>query len=128
MDQKECTHCGQLADRVVSTASLAFRTDIAEATPQNTGFSAIDHSVDRVIGLDAEKKWATIRRREAGKREVLRGTGATKNDLSREPDGSYRVMAPGERRASETARSLHQKALKQIPRHILIGAVINTEE
>lgn len=80
------------------------------AAPPNTGFAGVDFNADRVIGEDARQKWAVIRQRQQHKVDQIRAAGATGFDLSRTPEGSYRLMAPKERTAKEQARaSLHAR-------------------
>jgi hypothetical protein len=65
-----------------------------------------------VIGRDAERKWQAISERQKHKRGVITSNpGSTGFDLSRTHDGDYRVMAPEERRAAETARRVHRTAM-----------------
>ena len=72
-------------------------------------------NADRIIGKDAEKKWSVIRRRQQDKIDFLQNNPDVEGkDLSRNIDGSYRVMSKEERKAAETARNLHSKALKFI--------------
>ena len=80
--------------------------------PQNTGVSAYDANVDRVIGAHAQTSWASIDKRLNHKKKILSNNPqASGYDLSRKKDGDYRIMTSKERRAAETARNLHNKAL-----------------
>lgn len=80
--------------------------------PQNTGVSSYDANVDRVIGDHAETSWKSIDNRLSHKRKILNNhQGITGFDLSRQKDGDYRIMSAQERKASETARNLHNRAM-----------------
>lgn len=60
---------------------------------QNIGVSSVDHNVDRVVGARSHEQWEGIEERHSHKRQILRDhPGATGHDLSRLPDGDYRVM------------------------------------
>lgn len=98
--------CGQTAQQAVpDDVGFTFNQPTSGIAPQNTGLSSVDASFDRVIAQDAAQRWETINKRDAVKRDVLRrNSGATSSDLSRNPDGTYRVMKPQERKAAETAR------------------------
>lgn len=98
--------CGQSAKQAVpDDVGFTFNQPTSGIAPQNTGIASVDTSYDRVIAQDAAQKWEMINKRDALKRDVLRhNPSATKADLSKNPDGTYRVMKPEERKASETAR------------------------
>lgn len=109
-----CTECGEEAKKLISAANHTFAHQPTGPVPQNTGVSQIDHSFDRTIGRDAEAKWKIIEDRQKYKRRVIDQEGASGHDLSRTPDGDYRVMEKWERGMSERARNLHNEALKRI--------------
>jgi hypothetical protein len=77
-----------------------------------TGLSGIDYDFDRAVGESARRNWQGISERQRDKIEVIQTHGVTGWDLSRNPDGTYRVMTPEERRKSETARAFHEKMLE----------------
>ena len=110
----ECPECRTPATKVPSVVNHAFvfpASQLRGSAPPNTGTS-FDHNADRVIGLDAEKKWRVIGERQAVKRKVIADNpGSTGHDLSRTPDGEYKVMKPTERRVVETARKIHRGAM-----------------
>ena len=111
----ECPECQIPVAKTPSAANHTFAHVPTGPVPQNTGVHAIDHNVDRVIGRDAQQKWEAIQLRQRDKREILRNNpGSTGFDLSRTADGSYRIMKPEERRAAETARSIHDQATKML--------------
>ena len=83
--------------------------------PQNTGVSAIDVVADRAIGASAKKGWAHVRDRVTRKRGILRDNPeAAPEDLSRTPDGDYRILAPEERGVHERANAINSKAMKHL--------------
>lgn len=75
----------------------------------DTGFSAHDYEIDRIIGSDSKAKWKTIAERQKEKLRVIQSSGATGFDLTKKHDGSYGVMTPDQRAASERTRSFHSK-------------------
>lgn len=103
---KQPCQCGQEASQSVpDDVGFSFNQPTSGVAPQNTGLSSVDMSYDRVIAQDAAQKWEIHEKRAAMKRQVLReNPNATKQDLSKTPDGGYRVMKPEERKASEAAR------------------------
>jgi len=110
-----CLSCGGSVQAQLSAPEFAFSHAPDGAGPQNTGVSGLDLEVDRVIGREAEQQWAKVAARQDRKHQVLAANpGATGFDLSRTPDGDYRVMQPDERKAAETARGLHQEAQSEI--------------
>lgn len=112
-----CPECSAPETRkLMSSVNHSFaHVPVGGPRPQNTGVHSIDYSADRVIGRDAEQRWKTIAERQSHKRGVIRANpGATGFDLSRTYDGDYRVMAPPERKAVETARGVHKKVMDAI--------------
>lgn len=64
---------------------------------ENIGVSSVDHNIDRVAGTHSRKQWEGIEDRHAHKRQILRDNpDASGHDLSRLPDGDYRVMGKRE--------------------------------
>lgn len=114
MEGHECPSCGTKAARVPpSSLGYTFNHNPTAVgpVPQNTGVSAYDYSVDRIVGADAADRWATVDKRNSVKREVLRDApGATKKDLSVLPDGSYRVMEKEEKKTTRNTRAFHNLA------------------
>jgi hypothetical protein len=92
--------------------NFTINTETEGMAPQNTGYSGVDANVDRVIGQDAEKRWESIEERDTHKRSLLEGTSKTKKDLSRTPDGDYRVMTSEEKGASEKANLINNVAMQ----------------
>jgi len=114
MKGHECPSCGKEAARVPpSSLGYTFNPNSTAdgPVPQNTGVSAYDYNVDRIVGADAAERWGTVEQRDSVKREVLRDApGATKKDLSALPDGSYRVMATEEKKTTRNTRAFHNLA------------------
>ena len=116
-DPTSCPSCGVAeARRLISAVNHSFaHTPVGGPRPQNTGVHSIDYSYDQVIGRDAEAKWKAISERQKHKVDVIKSNpGSTGFDLSRTHDGDYRVMAPSERQAAETARKVHSSAMAAI--------------
>lgn len=105
-----------MANRLVpSSVSVGFSAQVKGSGPQDTGISSIDHDVDRVIGASAQQSWKGIVARVEEKRRVIANNpGSTGYDLSKQMDGTYRVMAPEERRAAELGRKVHAQAIEAI--------------
>jgi hypothetical protein len=118
-DSLPCPKCEQLAERYLSSPAFTFAHVPNGVVPQNTGVSGIDHNWDRVVGRDAEVQWeAHGRRWEKKKKVLIENPGKSRWDLSKTDLESYRVMEPEERKAAETARDLHHKAMGLILDHI----------
>jgi hypothetical protein len=64
---------------------------------------------DKVVGEDAKGKWDKIAARHKDKVRLLEQTGATGFDLTKQHDGSYAIMTPQQRAASERTRAFHFK-------------------
>jgi putative FmdB family regulatory protein len=121
-EEQPCPSCGKKARiRMNGDFSYSFNQTVGGMEPPNTGVSAYDHMVDRVIGKDAEQRWKSIEEREAHKREVLRDNpSATATDLSVSEEGTYEVSQYGKRAvglgnaiaklaANSTSMSRHRK-------------------
>jgi hypothetical protein len=79
---------------------------------KDTGLSGVDYNFDRAVGESSKKNWQGIAQRQRDKIDVVQSNGVTGWDLSRNPDGTYRVMTPEERAASERSREFHFKVVK----------------
>ena len=111
-----CKNCGEEAKKLISQVNHTFAHVPTGPVPQNTGVSQLDHKADRIIGRDAEERWKAIEARQKYKQQKIADESASGFDLSRTPDGDYRVMDSWERGMSERARSLHNEAMKQKPK------------
>lgn len=111
---KACPSCGALAPRMMPTdISGTYNQDVSSPVPQNTGLSQLDAHIDRVIGQSAQKGWEVADLRAQEKREILaKEPEITGRDLSRNPDGSYRVMAPSEKEVHDRALAIHTLAIE----------------
>jgi len=116
MIARVCPDCGKLAERAVpDKVEGSFVQDVTGPVPQNTGISQIDAVADRAIGKAAQQGWEVADRRVQAKRQVLAGTPeATGHDLSRNPDGTYRVMTPEEKGVHERSQKIHGKAMTEL--------------
>jgi hypothetical protein len=79
-----------------------------------SGISSHDYQIDRIIGEDSAAKWKTVAARQKAKREVIEATGKTGYDVAKRVDGSYGIMTPKQRAASERTRSFHSKMDKAL--------------
>lgn len=115
-DPKPCPSCGQDAPRLMPTGvNSVWKKEVTGPTPQNTGVHDLDTHIDRVIGQSAAQGWNVAERRVSLKRQVLvNEPGATGHDLSRNPDGSYRVLSPEERAVHERANTINSLAMKTL--------------
>ena len=113
---KTCPECGQEAPRLLpKELNGVFKLDLNGVGPQNTGVSEVDLNIDRIVGEDAKKGWKAIEARNAIKGEVLASNpGATPYDLSKNPDGSYRVMAPEEKKVHARAFTINALAMQRL--------------
>lgn len=116
MESKDCPDCGKAADRAMpDNVEGSFEQDVSGPVPQNTGVSQIDAVADRAIGKAARQGWEVADRRVRDKRRVIADTpGATGHDLSRNPDGSYRVMTPEEKGVHDRSQKIHGKAMTEL--------------
>ena len=110
---RRCPQCGEDASRwVPDDVHGAFDAEVSGPIPQNTGASSVDTDYDRVIGTSAKQGWKVQERRYREKMEILQSQeGVEGADLSRNPDGSYRVLDPKERGVFERGSSLHREAM-----------------
>lgn len=108
-----CPECGEMAPRVIpEDINGSFKQNISGPVPQNTGVSELDTHIDQVIGESARKGWEVADKRVAEKRAVLeRHPDAGGRDLSRNPDGTYRVLGKEERGVHDRALGIHEKAM-----------------
>lgn len=116
----KCIACGEMASRAMPDAvSGVFNQTVTGPGPQNTGVHSLDVHIDRVIGQHAKQGWEAEDARQQEKRRVLRqNPGAKTEDLSLQPDGSYRVRKPEEKQLHYRAWAINhlaQQALKKPP-------------
>lgn len=101
--------CGELGKRTLPQAVNVAVSGGGTDLTKDTGFSGIDYGFDRAVGESSKKNWQGIAQRQKNKLDVIRANGVTGWDLSKNPDGTYRVMNQEERAASERSRSFHFK-------------------
>jgi len=107
-DPRKC-ECGVVAERLPpTTVSGHFKKDVTGPVPQNTGIAGLDSHIDRVIGQSAAQGREVIHERVQDKQQVLDDNpGSTGHDLSKNADGSYRVLGSDERAAHERSQAIH---------------------
>lgn len=104
--------CGELGKRTLpKSVNVALSGGTVDLT-KDTGLS-IDYNFDRAVGESSKKNWRGIAQRQRSKLDVIRANNVTGWDLSKNTDGTYRVMNSEERAASERSREFHFKAVKQ---------------
>lgn len=110
---KKCPSCDAEAPPVVpSQVQGHFNHDVTGPGPQNTGIQGLDAHIDRVIGQSAKQGREIIDQRVREKKEILANNpGVSGHDLSRNPDGSYRVLTPEERGVHDRSQAIHETAM-----------------
>lgn len=111
----KCESCGEPSDRTLPRGISVTSSVVTDglSTPMS-GISAHDYQIDRIIGEDSAAKWKTISARQKAKRDVIEATGKTGYDLTKKFDGSYGIMTPKQRVASEQTRSFNAKMEKTL--------------
>ena len=110
-DPQPCPSCAKLSDPVPpSTVQGHFNKEVTGAGPQNTGIQGLDAHIDRTIGASAKQGWDVAEGRKRDKLDLLSGTGASGHDLSRNVDGSYRIMKPDERAVHDRNQAIQTAA------------------
>ena len=115
---KQRCQCGEQAERCVpESIGYHFEAKTEGLGPQNTGIADVDYEVDRIIANDAEGKWEQIEARDEYKRSIIRDyPGATSDDLSREPDGTYSVMPKDLKEGALRVRTVNNVAMQLLKR------------
>lgn len=112
MASTPCTECGKTVARALPKTVNAAVSGGGTDLRRDTGLSGVDYNFDRAVGESSQKNWKGIAQRQRDKIDLVRSQGVTGWDLSRNPDGTYRVMKPEERAASERTREFHFKVVK----------------
>lgn len=112
MTSAPCSECGTLVQRALPKTLYAATSGGGTDLTKDTGLSGVDYNFDRAVGESSKKNWQGIAQRQRDKIDVVQSNGVTGWDLSRNPDGTYRVMTPEERAASERSREFHFKVVK----------------
>lgn len=111
---KTCPDCGKSAPRwVPDDIHGTFDLPVSGPIPQNTGVASIDIDHDRAIGMSAKQGWEVQKKRYQEKVEIMQSAGVAGSDLSRNPDGSYRVLSPEEKGVFERGHSINQTAMEK---------------
>lgn len=113
---QRCVACDTPAPRLMPTkVNAVFARDVTGPVPQNTGLSAYDAQVDRVIGQSAKQGWDAHEERQESKKEVLRSNpDADPHALAKNPDGSYRVLHESERSVQVRAHTINAHGIKTV--------------
>jgi len=114
-EEIECEACGSPMRKLMSAANHTFAHGASQTrgpAPPNTGTSD-DWNPDKIIGRDAEKKWAAIEARKKHKDGIIRderkrGRGVQTDHLVRTQEGAgdYRVIKEKERKEVNRRREL----------------------
>jgi hypothetical protein len=89
-----------------------FNKSVTGPVPQNTGISQLDTHIDRAIGTHAHQGWEAHQQREVDKRKTFAHQGVHRAPLSKNPDGSYRVMSANETEVQRRALNIHDLAMQ----------------
>ena len=112
---KPCPGCNKLAPRVLpANIEGTFDVKTEGMTPQNTGVHQLDTNADRVIGKDSATKWAGIASHYKDKERFMRNNEVGRTDISRNPDGTYRVLKPEEKATHNRAIVINKKAMDTV--------------
>lgn len=115
---KACPSCGEKAPLAPpSKVAGHFTKTVSGPVPQNTGIQGLDAHIDRTIGQSAAQGRAVIEERNRVKRQVLDANPGKKvADLSRNPDGSYRVLGEKEAAIHKRSQAIQDARTKHIKR------------
>jgi putative FmdB family regulatory protein len=110
---KPCPACQtEAAPLVPSSVQGHFTKSVTGPNPQNTGIHDLDTHIDRVIGQSAKQGWDVAESRTRDKKEVLtQHPEVDGHSLSKNLDGSYRVMTPEERAVHDRSQAIHGAAM-----------------
>lgn len=112
MATSPCSECGTVVHRALPKTVNAAVSGGGTDLRRDTGLSGVDYNFDRAVGESSQKNWKGIAQRQRDKIDLVQSQGVTGWDLSCNPDGTYRVMKPEERAASERTREFHFKMVK----------------
>lgn len=79
--------------------------------PQNTGIHDLDTHIDRVIGQSSKQGWDVAEGRKQEKLDVMAQAGVQGDQLSKNLDGSYRVMSDEEKAIHDRSQAIHGAAM-----------------
>lgn len=108
-----CPGCHALAPQFVpGDIHGGFDLPVTGPVPQNTGATSVDTDYDRAIGTSAKQGWKVQERRHQEKVEIIQANGVEGSDLSRNPDGSYRILDPLEKGFFERGNAVNAEAMR----------------
>jgi len=107
---QECS-CGDLAHSLLSSVTQSYNLEAKDLGPQATGVSDWDANVDRIIAKNAKKNWAVVRQRTEAKKKIIEENKISGHWIARTPDNKYRVLEAQEKKAGDSARGLHDRAM-----------------
>ena len=106
-----CVSCGEEAELLVpDDVNFSHQPGKVDLESSDTGVSSTDYNWDRLVGEDSKIKWRRVDERDKEKREILRSQpGATKGNLIRHHNGTYRVGAPSpEEKTLAKRKKIHE--------------------
>jgi hypothetical protein len=110
-----CPECGANAPRwIPEDVCGTFNLETKGMNPQNTGVQQVDTNWDRVIGKDSETKWTGFAAHYKDKEKFMREHGVGRDSISRNPDGSYRVLKPEEKGVHQRAIQINKAAMDAV--------------
>lgn len=111
-DPLSCEGCGKAA-KIIPPPTVAghFKKNVTGPVPQNTGIHDLDTHIDRVIGQSSKQGWDVAEERKRQKEDVMASHGVTGDYLSKNPDGSYRVLTEVEKAAHDRSQAIHGAAM-----------------
>ena len=112
---RACPECKQLAKRwVPDNVSGTFNVETKGIAPQNTGVQSVDTNWDRVIGKDSEVRWTGFASHYKNKEKFMRDHGVKRDDISVNPDGSYRVLKAEEKGVQKRTLEINKLAMDTV--------------
>ena len=117
-EKQPCPECKAPSERAMpDKVEGFFDKKVTGPGPQNTGLSQLDAHIDRTIGAHAKQGWDAQLKRLQDKRKVMAKTGASGEKLSKNLDGSYRVLDENEHGVHDRALKIHNLAMKKAMGH-----------
>lgn len=114
-EPQRCPSCNSMSQRDLPTgASVTFQSSssLEQLTPE--GVQALEEHIDRVIGEDSKKRWATISQRQKRKLFLIHShEGVKGTDIMRDPeqDGDYLIGKPELRDRAKGLRDVGNMAV-----------------
>ena len=110
-----CPNCGEVAPRVFDKVDLSFGFAPSDGATANSGVHKDDYpTADRLVGKDADARWARLHEREKVKK-VARDAGHTHALIRQDGPGyvEYDAMTP---QGLQTRKIITQKAVQAVQR------------